>query len=227
MLNWLKPKTKPTAVPRHPGVDADGVLRAIPKALWNGANGDFLRQLGVSPDDENNIVPTQQGIDAEFGRRRVALDAFIARVNESAGGTYSVTPWAMLPWSVWNGEHAEFLLMQNMYPVDLWNTMLMPSDERSAAVLGLPKHLFGVPDGLDASAVRLIGEIRGELALVHAKVSETLARGDTSMLSPYNDAVEKARRDVRGVAHVLGSAVYGEPNYFKHREVFGSQLGWA
>ena len=34
--------------------------RILPAELWEGEVGDLLRQIGMSPDDESNLVPTAQ-----------------------------------------------------------------------------------------------------------------------------------------------------------------------
>ena len=56
---------KRSAIPPHPGPDADGVTRAMPKEMWDGPHGDFLREIGVTPDDPSNVMPTQQSVQAK------------------------------------------------------------------------------------------------------------------------------------------------------------------
>jgi hypothetical protein len=220
-------KPQPFVIPPLPGADPDGVTRVLPKSLWDGPNGEFLRQLGSSPDDANNVIPTQQSIDAEFARRRQSLDALTGSINASLPTGCSVIPWAMLPWSMWNGAHAEFLLRKNMFQVDAWNTMMLPADEQTASRLKLPQHLRGAPNGLDEGATRLIGEVRAELAKAHEVVTSAMARGVLPDFGAYQAATEKAEGSVRGIAHYLGSAVYGDEAYMAHRQQFGSALGWG
>jgi hypothetical protein len=220
-------KTQTFVIPPHPGPDPDGVTRVLPSSLWNGPNGDFLRQVTNGPDDLNNVIKTSQDIDAEFTRRHQHLDALTGSINAALPTGCAVVPWAMLPWSVWSGEHAEFLLRKNLFQVDAWNTMMLPADEQSAHILKLPQHLRGVPNGLDEGASRLIGEVRAELAKAHEVVATALAHGVLPDFSAYQHATEKAEGSVRGIAHYLGTAVYGDEAYAVHRQQFGSALGWA
>lgn len=103
----------PTATP-----DADGITRVFPKELWDGDAGDLLREVGMSPDDPGNVLPTQQSIQAEFDKQIGQQNAFIEKVNSDLGGRAKVIPFALLPFTLWSGRHSNFLLITcEFYPV--------------------------------------------------------------------------------------------------------------
>ncbi len=220
-------KGNATSFPAHPGPDADGVKRIIPKDIWDGPQGDFLREIGVSPDDPSNLMPTQDLIQARFDKLREEQDAFVARVNEQMPDGVKVVPWAMIPWRVWSQQHADFLLVAcELYPVTPWNMLLLPDDQRSEMILGLPRHLRGSPPGLEDAANRVIGEIREEFFEAHARTGTALDRGDTSSLDDFAKANKDATTSVVRLAHALGIRTYGEEAYSRHKDMFGATLGW-
>lgn len=221
-------KQSDTDIPPHPGPDSDGVERVIPKEIWDGPQGDFLREIGASPDDPSNLRLTQDAVEARFDELRKNQDAFVASVNKQLPDGVTVIPWAMIPWSVWNQQHAEFLLrVCELYPAGPWNMMLMPEDERSAMVLGLPQHLHGIPAGLEDNANHVIGQIRGRYTEVDRRVGAALAEGDLARLEEHEKAKQEAAASVCGLAHYAGSQTYGEDAYKRHHEMFGGMLGWG
>jgi len=98
---------KRRVLPPHPGPDADGVTRAMPNEIWDGAHGDFLREIGVTPDDASNIMPTQQSVQAKTDKLIGDQTEFLTRINGSL--REKVVPWAMIPRSIWQQSHANFL----------------------------------------------------------------------------------------------------------------------
>ena len=221
-------KRQAAKLPPHPGPDADGVSRVIPKNVWDGPQGDFLREIGASPDDPHNLMPTQELIQARFDRKREEQEAFLAEVNEQMPEGVSVVPWAMIPWSIWSQQHAPFLLVVcELYPVGPWNTLLLPADEHSSLILNLPQHLRGSPPGLEDAANRVIGEIHEKLNEVHARTADALAEGTLSSMDEHAAAVKQASASVTGLAHALGAQTYGDEAYARHNEVFGAALGWT
>lgn len=219
--------SKETDFPPHPGPDADGASRVIPKEIWDGPQGDFLREIGASPDDASNLVPTQELIQARFDKLREEQEAFVAALNTEMPAGVKVGPWAMIPWTVWSQQHADFLLgVCELFPVGPWNTLLLPEDERGALILDLPQHLGGIPAGLEDAANRLIGEIREEHRKVHDRTGAALAESNLSSLDEYEKATKEACAKVMGVAHWLGAKTYGEEAYARHKVVFGATLGW-
>src|SRR3982751_2177950 len=116
------PAAAPGYVPAGP--DPDGEMRIIPKAVWDGPNGAKLRQLGLSPDDPANLVLTPQRARALEDAATARMNAVVAKVNAHIPGV-TVAPWAMIPWSVWEGPNAEFLIKSDFMPSSPWNNMLL------------------------------------------------------------------------------------------------------
>lgn len=221
-------KREPSGMPRHPGPDDDGVSRIIPKGFWSGPHGDFLREIGASPDDLSNIIPTQESIQARFDELKRQQEAFVANLNAQMPKSVTLIPWAMIPWSVWNGPHSGFLLATcELYPVGSWNMMLLPDDEAGAIVLDLPKHRGGVPPELERMANSVIGEIRGKFSQVHARIGAALEKGELSALDEYKKPLDEAIAFVRGLAQYLGAHTYGEDAYNRHKALFANALGSA
>lgn len=218
-------KSPGIAIPPHPGPDADGVSRVIPKEIFDGEMGDFLRQCGMSPDDPSNMMATPELMQARADAAKAAQDKLVAAANAQLPSGTTVIPWALIPWSVWGREPARFLMVTcEMFPATHWNTMLLPTDEQSAAILGLPRHPQSAIDGIEDASVRLLGELEAEFQADHRKVGEGLARGDTSVLAGVESTRNKYKGQVVGLAHYLGSAVFGDAAWKRHDELFGNFL---
>ena len=136
-------KNKPEgAVPAaivHPGPDADGVSRAFPQEIWNGESGDFLRKLGMSPDDPSNIIAPPNPFQAKLDQVAEQQAQSFCALNGNL--PHPVLPWRMLPVECWKGDHSDFLFQTlELLPIELWNTMLLPKDEAGALAYGLPAY---------------------------------------------------------------------------------------
>ena len=211
--------------PMHPSPDRDGVTRALPKELWNGSSGDMLRQLGMSPDDESNLVLTPEKARANAKELENSLNAVVAHVNDELANGCSVLPWARIPWSVWSMDSAEFLMKACCaYPAALWNNMLLPADAKSAAILGLPQHPRVAVRDLDIDANRLIGQLRDEFQIQHQQTALALQKGDMSALSKVEEQRQKRLSNVGGLASYLGGHVFGEDARKRHDQLFGFGL---
>ncbi len=213
---------------RHPGPDDDGVARVIPKAVWDGPQGDLLRKIGMSPDDPGNQMPTPANVQAKMDDCLAHQKALIAGINEGMPQGVTLVPWAMIPYSIWKGPHAEFvMLICDLFPCGVWNTMLLPDSDAGARELGLPKHLGYVPDGLEEGANRLLGDIRKGLDAVYEETSPGIGQGDFSALCRFNEEADKAKLYVIRLAHILSTKVYGDDAYARHQQLFGEALGWG
>jgi len=216
---------KRSAVPPHPGPDADGVTRVMPKEIWDGPHGDFLREIGVSPDDASNVMPTQQSVQAKADKLIGDQTEFLTRINGSL--REKVVPWAMIPWSIWQQSHADFLLVGlDFYPVHPFNTLLLPETERGELAYGLPRHLGSIPAGLEEAANRLIGNIRDEFEKSHNEVTTQVQNGDLDALKKVDEFRGRAFAQLCVVAHQLGKTTYGEEAFERHKQVWGKTLGW-
>jgi hypothetical protein len=212
--------------PPHPGPDADGVSRLVPKAVFDGSGGAFLKKLGFGPDDPDNLLVTQDLADARFDVRREGQERILKTINSQLPGDCQVIPWAMIPWSLWKGPDATFLMSSlDVYPPDLWNTMLLPENDLTAAALGLPKHPRAAPPGLEPAAAHLIGQIHEQVRTAHRRTTDALDRSDISELAPFADAITGAKAKMMYVAHKLSETTFGAPAMERHQALFGRALG--
>ena len=194
----------------HPGPDADGVTRVFPQEVWDGEAGDFLRKVGMSPDDPSNVIVPQDPVQSRLDKMAQQQAESFCELNGNL--PHPVLPWRMLPVDCWKGEHAEFLLQTlEMLPIELWNTMLLPKDQSGAMAYGLPVY----PDAVDPSFVengtRLIGEVR--------------QRFEAAPASP--ETLMEAKSNIAGLAAVFGSHTIGEEAWKRHGEIFDATLGRA
>jgi hypothetical protein len=214
-----------SALPPHPGPDADGVSRIVPKAIFDGSGGAFLKKLGFGPDDPGNLLVTQDLANARFDVRREGQEKILKTINSQLPGDCQVIPWAMIPWSLWKGPDATFLMSTlDFYPPDPWNTMLLPENDLAAAALGLPKHPGAVPPGLEPAAAHLIGRIHEQVLTAHRGTTEALARSDMSKLAPFADTVSGAKVKMMYVARKLSEGTFGAPVMERHQALFGKAL---
>lgn len=210
---------------QHPGPDDDGVSRIIPKAMFTGKMGAFLKKVGQSADDPSNLVLTQELLDARIDRRREQQDHFLKSWNAKLPTGCEVIPWAMIPWSLWKGPHADFMFKNDLFPMDAWNTMLLPADERSALILNLPRHPRAAPKALEDAAANYLGDITRKVFEAHAKTVDDMSKTGSSDFGAFSDVVEKAKRDIVVVANYLAAKMFGRPAYDRHLAMFGASLG--
>lgn len=216
--------SKSTDIPK-PSPDADGVTRLIPQEMFSGPHGDMLKKLGFGPDDPSNLVPTQESIDAEFARRRAQQDQFLEKVNAQMPGGVKVVPFAMLPWTVWQSDHASFLMIScGYYPVDPWNTALLAADETGSMTLGLPRHPGGYPEGYEAACIGAVQKIHQEHSEAYLAIQQRMQQGDRTALDDHAKVLNQTKGKVYAHAHTLFSVLFGEEVYKRHNEVFGKTL---
>src|SRR5262245_37672358 len=89
--------------------------KVFPHELQQGEVGNLLRAAGIKPDDESNVVPTREAVDARIARDKAAHDARWTQVNRAIaaktnGG--SMRPLFLIPEPCWNGETGSFLSME-------------------------------------------------------------------------------------------------------------------
>lgn len=137
-----------------------------------------------------------------------------------------MAPYAMLPWSLWQTEFAQMLMVVcEYYPTQSWNTMLLAEDERSSAVLGLPVHPGAYPHNLQATAILYLTEYRKTMDAAHRQADEALAQGELGMRA-FGKAVDDLKANVAALAHILAGHTFGDEVYDRHLEMFGKMLGW-
>jgi hypothetical protein len=129
----------------QPSIDSDGKRRVFGEAVFAGKHGDMLRFLGLSPNDEANVIPD----DAEFDRRikqslarqdvrRTEIEAGLLRTH----GHNAIRPFFILAEPVFNSQLGQWLIrLMKLLPYDDWNIVYLPLDrETQAAMGGLPLH---------------------------------------------------------------------------------------
>ena len=215
------PTSAPAFVPAGP--DPDGEIRVIPKAIWDGPNGDKLRQLGLSPDDPANLVLTPQRARALEDAATARINAVVAKVNAHIPGV-TVAPWAMIPWSVWEGPNAEFLIKSDFMPSSPWNNMLLAADAESAAFFGLPQHPRAAHVGLAEHLTGLIDELRAASRDDIERNLAAISRGDFSVLDRYEELKTDRFQKLLQLARYVAADVFGAEVCARHDELFGFGL---
>jgi hypothetical protein len=132
----------------------------------------------MSPGDESNFVPTVESVDARVARDRAVHEAKLAQLNREVaaktnGG--SVRPFFLIPKPCWNGEMGTFLLRRlQMFSYEDWNVAFLPTDERTADILGVPMHpnCDVIPEFV-AAAETFIRHAMARSDAIHAEVERT------------------------------------------------------
>ena len=165
------------AQPEPPRPDPHGRRKVFPDEIWDGKHGALLRTLGMSPDDESNLVPNASSINAAIGRSKAAHDvAFaeaLARVRSTMPSA-EIRPFSLVPDVVWNSPAGAFLMTTlELYPYDHWNIMYLAADERTAMVLDLAPHPGkDVPAFVQASQ-QFMETVQAHADKVRARVAQT------------------------------------------------------
>ena len=221
-------RTQQQAKLERPTPDADGVTRLIPKEIWDGPQGNFLRNIGMTPDDPSNLAPTPHLMQARADAAKADQDRFLTRVNAGLPEGVSVVPWAMIPWTCWQGPSAAFLMIVCEYfPAQQWNTFLLAENERSAFVLQLPLHPGVYPAGLESGANENLAAFHAEFSKAHDGVDKRMQAGDIEALEDHRKAARMAQGKVVAMANAFASIAFGEKVYDHHLELFGRTLGWS
>jgi hypothetical protein len=205
------------------GRDTDGETRIIPKAMWDGPDGDTLRRLGFTPDDPRNLALTPERARVKEDEATERMDAIVAKVNTHIPGV-TVAPWAMIPWAVWQGLNAEFLMKADYFPSSPWNNILLPADAASSDFLGLPQHPRMAQPGLDENLTQMITELRLESCDEFDKNFAALSQGDWSALDRHETYKTAQFQKLFALAQYVAAEVFGEEVRARHNELFGIGL---
>ena len=196
-------RNRPTAAPTS---DTQVSQRSvIPAELWQGETGNLLRQIGMNPDDDANLVPTQESVDARVERDRARLEAKLAEINrdverQTTGGR--VRPYYLFGEPCWNGELGSFLMMRlQLFPYDDWNVVFLPEDERTAQFMDLPVH----PGGPIPGSVEIVGQLVAE---AETKLQAAMAEADrTHRFADFGATVDSIKADVWGLASYFANHI--------------------
>lgn len=176
-----RPSTNVSAPVQHEGrvasADPHARRKVFPDDIWEGKHGDLLRTLGMSPDDESNLVPNASSINAAIDRSKAAHELayadVVARVRSTMPSA-EIKPFSLVPDVVWNSSAGVFLMTTlELYPYDQWNIMYLAADERTAMVLDLAPHPGkDVPAFVQASQ-QFMETAQAHMDKVRARIAQT------------------------------------------------------
>jgi hypothetical protein len=213
---------------QHPGPDDDGVSRVIPKSVWAGQAGDYLKNIGRTPDDPDNLLVTPEILQARHDAKFAQLNRLVDELNRTAPAGVRVAPYAMLPWSSWHGKRARFLSVSlEMYPTQPWNTMLLAETERCSILMDLPVHPGGYPKQLIDGVDKALDDFSSDFNLAAGKAGQMLALPNwMDSMGEFSIEKNRIRDKVMHLAHQFAIITFGQDVYDRHTKMFGAQLGW-
>lgn len=193
------------AVKQQPQPDPHGRRKVFPDEVWDGKHGEMLRMLGMSPDDESNLVPNASSINAAIDRSKAAHDVAFADVVKRVRSTMpsaEIRPFSLIPDVVWNSPAGVFLMTTlELYPYDAWNIMYLAADERTAMVLDLAPH-----PGKDVPAFVQASQTFMETAQAHMdKVRARIAQ--TENWAAFADLQNDMRERVKAMAALFARRI--------------------
>lgn len=199
-----RPSTTVTAS-SHDGVaqqppqpDPHGRRKVFSDEIWNGEHGEMLRMLGMSPDDESNLVPNAASLSAAIQRSKAAHETAYSEAVQRVRSTMpsaEIRPFFLIPDAVWNGPGGTFLMTTlELYPYDAWNVIYLAADERTAVVLDLAPH-----PGEDVPAFVQASQEFMATAMAHIeKVRQQVER--TQKWAAFTEAQDDLRDRVKAMA---------------------------
>lgn len=135
---------KPVQTIPRPEADADGRTRILPKTVFEGQSGEFLKMLGRTPDDPGNFIPSEADYDARIEASRQRMIVQCDEVEEDLRARFGhgvIRPYFVFGEDVWNGKAGSFLNRTlELQPYDGWNLVPLANDDRTMALSGLPHH---------------------------------------------------------------------------------------
>lgn len=177
----VQPAPVPSSMPR-PVPDDDGKLRVIPKAVFDSPQGQFLRELGFGPDDACNIVPQADDVDrmikqslARQEERRCRLEAdLLARYGHN-----QLRPYFICGEGVLNTQLGDWLMrVMKLMPYDEWNTIYLPTDAPTAAVMRLPLHPLASIGPIDEVIHKNLVPVRDKVLVAQARTIEAMEQAE-------------------------------------------------
>ncbi|MGE0741813.1 MAG: hypothetical protein AB7O98_10765 [Hyphomonadaceae bacterium] len=185
-----------TLAPPH--VDPHGRRKVFPDDVWQGQTGELLRTLGMSPDDESNLVPNASSINAGIDASRRAHETAHAEAQqrvESVLPGARLRPFFLVPDPIWNSPAGVFLMTSlELFPYDAWNVIYLAADERTSAVLDIAIHPNGdIPTFVEASR-RFMIDAQAQMKRAHDEA------GQTHEFGKYQEAREDVRERVKALA---------------------------
>lgn len=172
--------------------------RIIPASLWEGKQGDFLREIGASPDDEHNFVPDAHDVNQRIDRDKAAFEKKLEEMNRSVAERFpgaTMRGFSLIPDPCWNGRTGKFLMLRlELFPYEDWNVVFLPTDEKTAEALNLPAHPGGDIPTFVEMAERFLESAQAKLTAAHDEAAQT------HDFQGFVDARDDLREKVRGLA---------------------------
>lgn len=162
--------------------------------------------------------------DAEVEQAR-----FIQKLNASledrlAGVT--LTPWAMVPGSIWQSKAAALLFLKcRLLPTDRWNMFLMPADFESGCALSMPVHPGAEASVLNDAFTDFLFKLDAEYS---DAFDQLLAQKSLALLQTeetFSSVVNQVKARIIHQARKLTASYFGESVFERHEELFGAYLG--
>ncbi|MDJ0977332.1 MAG: hypothetical protein QNI87_02235 [Erythrobacter sp.] len=201
-------RVQPRSAPRHPDFpqpsrDDDGKVRAIPKAVFEGEQGKFLRDLGFGPDDERNIIPQAEDFDrmvqeslSRQEERRCQLEASLLEKY----GHNQIRPFFICGEGVLNTSFGNWLIRaMKLMPYDEWNTTYLPLDEATASAMGLPLHPQQSIGPIDELILGKLRPIMDNVEVARGRSKEAMAGGyDPEKADQFLKYIDDQRENIVG-----------------------------
>lgn len=175
------------------------------------------------PDSPENQRLTPERARAMEDAATAQLNALVGKVNAHIPGV-TVIPWAIIPWSVWEGPNAELLINTDFLPSSPWNNLLLPADTRSAEFLGLPEHPRTAIPGLHENLTGMIDGLRAEWRDQIDACTLALPREGWSAIEQFEAYKNERFQKLFALARHVTVMVFGEAVSARHDELFGIGL---
>ncbi|MEO0872131.1 MAG: hypothetical protein AAFY19_09265, partial [Pseudomonadota bacterium] len=180
----------------------------IPKAVFEGRNGKFLRDLGFDPDDESNIIPQAEDFDrmvqeslARQEERRCRLEADLLEKY----GHNQIRPFFICGEGVLNTSFGNWLIRaMKLFPYDEWNTTYLPMDIPTAKIMELPLHPQQSIGPIDELILEKLRPIMDNVEVARRKSAEAMATEyDPEAAEQFLNYVDVQRENIVGfVEHI-------------------------
>lgn len=200
-----QPAVRPAPAPApRPVLDTDGKLRIIPKAVFDGPQGQFLKELGFVADDASNIIPGADDFDrmikqslARQEERRCRLEAELL----AKYGHNKLRPYFICGEGVLNTPFGNWVIRSmQLMPYDEWNTIYLPTDAPTAAIMGLPQHPLSSLKPLDELIYKNLAPIRDKVLVARGQTMEAMERAeggyDPDLAARFVAYVDKERENI-------------------------------
>lgn len=192
--------------------------RATPREAFGEKGLSLAKELGLETDGPNGLFPSEEDYRQVMARARAGLELRTKQVNDYltpiVGPECLMVPYFLIPESCWFGETGSYLLeFLRLTPYGEWNTIFLPGNQWTAAIMGTMQHPGDEVPGLTTSLKKLVQDGSVATAAAAEKVRKT---GDVELMTEArNRQLAMILTVVADLARVIGE--YGKPNGPDHR----------